>query len=53
LKTEIENKNIPIPIRQLFQSIIKEKKTNLCLSADLTSLDEIIEVKLFDGKGFF
>jgi len=45
LKTEIENKNIKIPIRQRFQTILKEKKTNLCLSADLTSLDEIIEVK--------
>jgi len=54
LKIEIENKPITIPIRQRFQTIIKEKKTNLCLSADLTSLDEIIEVKLFrEKKRFF
>jgi hypothetical protein len=45
LKTEIEMKTPPIPIRQRFQTIIKEKKSNLCLSADLTNLDEIIEVK--------
>jgi len=45
LKTEIEVKSTSIPIRQRFQTIIKEKKSNLCLSADLTSLDEIIEVK--------
>jgi polyhydroxyalkanoate synthesis regulator phasin len=51
LKPEIENKSISIPIRKRFQTIMKEKKTNLCLSADLTSLDEIIEVKFF-GKSF-
>jgi len=45
LKTEIEVKSTSIPIRQRFQTIIKEKKSNLCLSADLTSLDEIIEVR--------
>ncbi|UJR33907.1 hypothetical protein I4U23_021326 [Adineta vaga] len=40
----VEVRGSPIPIRQRFQSIMKEKKTNLCLSADLTSLDEIIEL---------
>ncbi|CAF2469574.1 unnamed protein product [Rotaria sp. Silwood2] len=44
LKVEIENKTTSIPIRQRFQTIMKEKKSNLCLSADLTSLDEIIEL---------
>ena len=29
------------------ETIMKEKQSNLCLSADLTSLDEIIEVKNF------
>ncbi|CAF0725497.1 unnamed protein product [Rotaria sordida] len=50
LKIEIEDKNISIPIRQRFQTIIKEKKSNLCLSADLTSLDEIIELSNLIGK---
>ncbi|CAF0773146.1 unnamed protein product [Rotaria sp. Silwood1] len=44
LKIEIEDKNITMPIRQRFQTIMKEKKSNLCLSADLTSLDGIIEL---------
>lgn len=47
MKVEIENKNTHVPIRQRFQTIIKEKRSNLCLSADLTSLDQIIEVNLF------
>ena len=42
METEIQP--ITIPIRQRFEKIRKEKKSNLCLSADLTSLDEIIEV---------
>ncbi|CAF5167739.1 unnamed protein product, partial [Rotaria magnacalcarata] len=46
LNIEIENKTISIPIRQRFQTIMKEKRSNLCLSADLTNLDEIIEVNL-------
>lgn len=45
VKTEIENKILKIPIRQRLQTIINEKKSNLCLSADLTSLDEIIDVE--------
>ncbi len=53
LKTEIEIKPVTIPIRQRFQTILKEKKSNLCLSADLTSLDEIIEVKFVDERLFF
>jgi hypothetical protein len=53
LKTEIETKPVTIPIRQRFQTILKEKKSNLCLSADLTSLDEIIEVKFVDERLFF
>ncbi|CAF4318737.1 unnamed protein product, partial [Adineta steineri] len=40
----IEMKSSSIPIRQRFQTIREEKKTNLCLCADLTSLDEIIEL---------
>ncbi len=52
LKTEIEIKPVTIPIRQRFQTILKEKKSNLCLSADLTSLDEIIEVKFVDERLF-
>ena len=43
LKSPIPSSNVPI--RQRLQTIIKEKRSNLCLSADLTSLDEIIEVK--------
>jgi len=53
LKTEIEIKPVTIPIRQRFQTILKEKKSNLCLSADLTSLDEIIEVRFVDERLFF
>jgi len=53
LKTEIEIKPVTVPIRQRFQTILKEKKSNLCLSADLTSLDEIIEVKFVDERLFF
>ncbi len=52
LKPEIEIKPVAIPIRQRFQTILKEKKSNLCLSADLTSLDEIIEVKFIDEERF-
>ncbi|CAF3306490.1 unnamed protein product [Rotaria socialis] len=44
LNIEIENKTISIPIRQRFQTIMKEKRSNLCLSADLTNLDEIIKL---------
>ncbi|CAF1202705.1 unnamed protein product, partial [Adineta ricciae] len=45
-KPEIaETKHLSMSIRERFQMILKEKKTNLCLSADLPSLDEIIEVK--------
>ncbi|CAF0804929.1 unnamed protein product [Adineta steineri] len=40
----IEMKSSSVPIRQRFQTIREEKKTNLCLCADLTSLDEIIEL---------
>lgn len=45
LNVEMDIKLITIPIRQRFEKIRREKKSNLCLSADLTSLDEIIEVK--------
>lgn len=48
-KIEIENKSISIPIRQRFETIIKEKKSNLCLSADLTSLDDIIDVNYYNN----
>lgn len=34
-----------LPIRERLRNIIQEKKSNICLSADLTTLDEIIEVK--------
>ena len=47
---EVEIKPITIPIRQRFENIRKEKKSNLCLSADLTTLDEIIEVKFRKGE---
>ena len=40
----IEQKAILIPVRQRLEMIIKDKRTNLCLSADLTSLHEIIQV---------
>ncbi len=53
LKPDIEVKPVTIPIRQRFQTILKEKKSNLCLSADLTSLDEIIEVKFVDKERIF
>ena len=53
LKPEIETNHISVPIRQRFQNIMKEKKTNLCISADLTSIDEIIEVKIFRIKKCF
>lgn len=43
LKSPIPSSNVPI--RQRLQTIMKEKQSNLCLSADLTSVDEIIEVK--------
>ncbi|CAF1388666.1 unnamed protein product [Rotaria magnacalcarata] len=50
LNIEIENKTISIPIRQRFQTIMKEKRSNLCLSADLTNLDEIIELSKLVGS---
>lgn len=34
-------------IREKLRSIVEKKKTNLCVSADLTSLAEIIEVKKY------
>ncbi|CAF1596675.1 unnamed protein product [Adineta ricciae] len=40
----VETKHLSMSIRERFQMILKEKKTNLCLSADLPSLDEIIEL---------
>lgn len=49
---ELEMKPITIPIRERFEKIRKEKKSNLCLSADLTSLDEIIEVENFERRNW-
>ena len=48
----IEPKTIAVPIRQRLTMIIEKKRTNLCLSADLTSLDEIIVVGSFSARHF-
>ena len=50
LKINVTNKDIPMSIRQRFQTIMKDKQSNLCLSADLTSLNEIIEVNLWNNN---
>ena len=49
----IEERAIVVPIRQRLEMIIKDKRTNLCLSADLTRLDDIIEVGRMSSLSFF